>query len=391
MPKPLSCTLWVAHSEPNSGLLTDSSPTSDASWGVVGVAARVEPQAGHRVGRLAVPVHVQLAGGRVEEEEPGHVALLRRQGREVAQEGAGQPVPGDHIGAAAEDVGRGVVHGVEEVLHRGAYALRAARARRLLAARSGQVVEVVPLGPAQPQRVGYRVEHCRGDVLSPALFEPGVVGHADPGDLGEFLAAQTRHAAAAAMRRQAHVLGPQPGAAGTEELAQFGALVHTHQYAGGVSGPRVVLPVVGTASVGSTEFWLRPPGPVMIDVMTHTTVHAYAAPAPKAPLERTTIERRALGEHDILIDIKFAGICHSDIHTVRGEWGHETFPIVPGHEIAGIVAEVGPGVTRYAPGDRVGVGCFVDSCRECDNCRSRPSAVLHRRVRPGRHVRCDRP
>lgn len=108
----------------------------------------------------------------------------------------------------------------------------------------------------------------------------------------------------------------------------------------------------------------------MIDAMTHTTVHAYAAPAPKAPLERTTIERRALGEHDILIDIKFAGICHSDIHTVRGEWGHETFPIVPGHEIAGIVAEVGPGVTRYALGDRVGVGCFVDSCRECDNCRA---------------------
>lgn len=104
--------------------------------------------------------------------------------------------------------------------------------------------------------------------------------------------------------------------------------------------------------------------------MPHTTAHAYAAPAPKAPLERITITRRALGEHDILIDIKFAGICHSDIHTVRGEWGHETFPIVAGHEIAGIVTEVGPGVTRHAVGDRVGVGCFVDSCRECDNCRA---------------------
>ncbi|MEV5241065.1 NAD(P)-dependent alcohol dehydrogenase [Streptomyces cinnamoneus] len=102
--------------------------------------------------------------------------------------------------------------------------------------------------------------------------------------------------------------------------------------------------------------------------MTHHTVHAYAAPAPKAPLERTTITRRELGAHDILIAIKYAGICHSDLHTVRGEWGHETFPIVPGHEIAGVVAEVGPGVTRYAPGDRVGVGCFVDSCRECENC-----------------------
>ncbi|KOG52917.1 alcohol dehydrogenase [Streptomyces griseoflavus] len=105
--------------------------------------------------------------------------------------------------------------------------------------------------------------------------------------------------------------------------------------------------------------------------MNRTSVPAYAAPAPKAPLERTTIERRELGAHDILIDIKFAGICHSDIHTVRAEWGDGgNFPIVPGHEIAGVVSEVGPEVTRYAVGDRVGVGCFVDSCRECENCRA---------------------
>ncbi|WP_190128120.1 NAD(P)-dependent alcohol dehydrogenase [Streptomyces mashuensis] len=103
--------------------------------------------------------------------------------------------------------------------------------------------------------------------------------------------------------------------------------------------------------------------------MTHHTVHAYAAPAPKAPLERTTVTRRELGEHDILIDIRFTGICHSDIHMARGEWGEGGhFPLVPGHEIAGVVAEVGPAVTRYAPGDRVGVGCFVDSCRTCENC-----------------------
>ncbi|MER5639113.1 NAD(P)-dependent alcohol dehydrogenase [Kitasatospora sp. NPDC002227] len=104
--------------------------------------------------------------------------------------------------------------------------------------------------------------------------------------------------------------------------------------------------------------------------MTNTTISAYAAPAPKAPLEKTTIPRRALGEQDILIDIKFAGICHSDIHQVDGDWGDGIFPMVPGHEIAGVVSEVGPGVTRYAVGDRVGVGCFVDSCRECDNCRA---------------------
>ncbi|WP_440553952.1 NAD(P)-dependent alcohol dehydrogenase [Streptomyces sp. SCPE 10] len=101
-----------------------------------------------------------------------------------------------------------------------------------------------------------------------------------------------------------------------------------------------------------------------------TSVAAYAAPAPKAPLERTTIERRAVGEFDVLIDIKFAGICHSDIHQVREGWGKGIFPMVPGHEIAGVVSEVGSGVTKYAVGDRVGVGCMVDSCRECDNCRA---------------------
>ncbi|WP_329293471.1 NAD(P)-dependent alcohol dehydrogenase [Streptomyces pseudovenezuelae] len=101
-----------------------------------------------------------------------------------------------------------------------------------------------------------------------------------------------------------------------------------------------------------------------------TTVAAYAAPTAKAPLERTTIERRAVREHDVLIDIKFAGICHSDIHQAREGWGEAIFPMVPGHEIAGIVSEVGSGVTRYKVGDRVGVGCMVDSCGECENCKA---------------------
>ncbi|SDP26061.1 NAD(P)-dependent alcohol dehydrogenase [Lentzea jiangxiensis] len=99
-----------------------------------------------------------------------------------------------------------------------------------------------------------------------------------------------------------------------------------------------------------------------------STVAAYAAPAPKAPLERTTIERRAVGAHDVLIDIEFAGICHSDIHQVNEGWGEAIFPMVPGHEIAGVVVEVGSEVTRHAVGDRVGVGCMVDSCRECEFC-----------------------
>ncbi|CAM3055836.1 NAD(P)-dependent alcohol dehydrogenase [Corallococcus sp. ZKHCc1 1396] len=99
------------------------------------------------------------------------------------------------------------------------------------------------------------------------------------------------------------------------------------------------------------------------------TVNAYAATSATAPLGPTTIERRELGPRDVLVEIKFCGICHSDIHTVRDEWGGATYPLVPGHEIAGVVARVGAQVTRHAVGDRVGVGCMVDSCRECANCR----------------------
>ncbi|WP_029192668.1 NAD(P)-dependent alcohol dehydrogenase [Paenibacillus harenae] len=99
------------------------------------------------------------------------------------------------------------------------------------------------------------------------------------------------------------------------------------------------------------------------------TANARATFSPEGPFKLTTIERRELEPHDVLIEIKYAGICHSDIHTARGEWGPVNYPLVPGHEIAGIVTQVGSEVTKYAVGDRVGVGCMVDSCRECDNCR----------------------
>jgi uncharacterized zinc-type alcohol dehydrogenase-like protein len=98
------------------------------------------------------------------------------------------------------------------------------------------------------------------------------------------------------------------------------------------------------------------------------SVSAFATAGPKAPFERTTIQRRDLGETDVLIKIAFAGICHSDIHTARGEWGQAIFPLVPGHEIAGVVEAVGASATKFSIGDRVGVGCMVDSCRECANC-----------------------
>jgi uncharacterized zinc-type alcohol dehydrogenase-like protein len=97
-------------------------------------------------------------------------------------------------------------------------------------------------------------------------------------------------------------------------------------------------------------------------------VNAYAAPSATEPLVPTTIERRDVGPRDVLIEIRYAGICHSDIHTVRGDWGPITYPQVVGHEIVGVVTEVGAEVTRHQVGDRVGVGCMVNSCRQCENC-----------------------
>ncbi|MEQ2528425.1 NAD(P)-dependent alcohol dehydrogenase [Bacillaceae bacterium CLA-AA-H227] len=99
------------------------------------------------------------------------------------------------------------------------------------------------------------------------------------------------------------------------------------------------------------------------------TAKARAVDGPDQPFRTTEIKRRDLDSHDVLIEIKYAGICHSDIHTAHGEWGPVNYPLVPGHEIAGIVTEVGPEVTKYKVGDRVGVGCMVDSCGECENCR----------------------
>ena len=99
-----------------------------------------------------------------------------------------------------------------------------------------------------------------------------------------------------------------------------------------------------------------------------TATPAYVAPSATDPLVPGRIERRGVGPQDILIEIAWAGICHSDIHTVRGDWGQVQYPLTVGHEIAGTVAAVGSEVTRHQVGDRVGVGCMVDSCRECANC-----------------------
>lgn len=97
---------------------------------------------------------------------------------------------------------------------------------------------------------------------------------------------------------------------------------------------------------------------------------AYAAPSMTAPLGPLAIDRREPGPRDVLIDIAFCGVCHSDIHQVRDEWGGSIYPMVPGHEIVGTVARIGDKVTRWEVGDVVGVGCFVDSCRQCAACRA---------------------
>ncbi|MCC9307837.1 NAD(P)-dependent alcohol dehydrogenase [Kitasatospora sp. RB6PN24] len=99
------------------------------------------------------------------------------------------------------------------------------------------------------------------------------------------------------------------------------------------------------------------------------SIKAYGATSATEPLVPLTIERREVGPRDIQIEIQYSGICHSDLHTVRGEWGDRPYPLVPGHEIAGVVTAVGSEVTKHAVGDRVGVGCMVNSCQECVNCR----------------------
>ena len=97
-------------------------------------------------------------------------------------------------------------------------------------------------------------------------------------------------------------------------------------------------------------------------------VRGLAALHAKGPLTAFEFERRSLGVHDVALDISYAGICHSDIHQVREEWGPAIFPMVPGHEIAGVVTAIGSQVTKFAIGDKIGVGVFIDSCRTCASC-----------------------
>ena len=99
-----------------------------------------------------------------------------------------------------------------------------------------------------------------------------------------------------------------------------------------------------------------------------TSVRSYAAHAPDGRLSLFNFERRSLRPDDVQIEILYCGVCHSDLHNTRNDWGNANYPMVPGHEIIGRVLEVGPGVTRFKAGDRVGVGCLVDACQHCTAC-----------------------
>lgn len=109
------------------------------------------------------------------------------------------------------------------------------------------------------------------------------------------------------------------------------------------------------------------------------TIKAWGAAAAGKPIEAMTIERREPGPRDVVIAIEYCGICHSDIHQARDEWGGSTFPMVPGHEIVGRVTKVGGEVRKVKEGDRAGVGCMVDSCRQCSACTSHHEQYCEKR------------
>ena len=111
-----------------------------------------------------------------------------------------------------------------------------------------------------------------------------------------------------------------------------------------------------------------------------TTTQAYAAYSAAEPLKSFQFDCRDVGEHDVLIKILYCGICHSDIHSARGEWGDSVYPLVPGHEIIGVVEQVGKAVKKFTIGDKVGVGCFVDSCRDCEECQDQQEQFCEQKI-----------
>ena len=147
-----------------------------------------------------------------------------------------------------------------------------------------------------------------------------------------------------------------------------------HEHGPGIQGRREILksaagvfaaPMLAGVAAGAQSLQHAP-----ADVKGPFPARAYGMADAKAPFAPMRIERRALRPNDVLIDILYCGICHSDIHIARSEWGTSRFPCVPGHEIVGRVQAVGSAVTKFQAGDMAGVGCIIDSCGECENCRA---------------------
>ncbi|WP_306429284.1 alcohol dehydrogenase catalytic domain-containing protein [Sphingobacterium sp. E70] len=103
--------------------------------------------------------------------------------------------------------------------------------------------------------------------------------------------------------------------------------------------------------------------------MSTFSIKAFGTEAPTADLKQLEVQRRAVTAKDVEIDILYCGVCHSDLHTARNEWGGTIYPNVPGHEIVGRITKVSSDVTKFKVGDLAGVGCMVDSCRECESCK----------------------
>lgn len=180
---------------------------------IVRRAPRVHPQHAHHLGRLALPVHVEIRGVGVEEDHPGHVAVLRGQGREVAEQRSGRAVPAQDVQPPPHHVGGHALHGVHQLLHGRAQLLRPAHPPVLLLLRLREMAQVVALGVRQPQSPPDRVQHLGGHIAPVALFQAGVVRHRHPRELRQLLATEPRYPPATAQLRQADVLGLQPGAA----------------------------------------------------------------------------------------------------------------------------------------------------------------------------------
>jgi hypothetical protein len=188
--------------------------------GVAGVAPGVQVQRGDGATGAHLPVRVQLAGALVQEHVAGHVALALRQRVEVGEQCAGHAVAGQDVPAAADDHGRDVGQRFQHPVQAGPHPLRRHRAASC-ASGPGQGKEVVALRIGQAQRPANGVQHGIGRVEAAAALQADVVVHAHPGELGDLLPAQARHAAGTRLRGQAGLFGGDPGPAGAQELPEF--------------------------------------------------------------------------------------------------------------------------------------------------------------------------